>query len=607
MRGAWPLLLLPAQAALMVGLGLLVTGPAAGHWPLTADGSANRDLAEGRSEGATQLTELFSLLASTQVVVGVTLVCVVALLVLPRVPLRTEALFLGASVAVQSAVFLVVTAFVDRPRPAVPHLDAAPPTSSFPSGHVGASLALYGGLAVIALLRVRGPWRYAAAGSLLLLAPAVGLSRMYRGMHYPSDVAGGLLNGAMTLLVVGFALLYGRQTAPEPDAAPATDSAAAKTATDPATDPAAAKTERPGPVPAAPVPAARASGPVIVVRHPHGCPDELADRIAAVLRAHGHRDPHWILTSAERACGTLAEELPAVRPALVVVCGGDGTVRACADVLAGTRIPLAVVPCGTGNLLARNLGLPMDPAVALEESLAGDSFGIDVGRVRGDGLPETRFTVMAGAGFDAAMVRDTSPRLKSRMGWAAYVLSALRHLNDDGVLLTIRIDGGRPRRRRARMVVIGNVGTLQGGLPLLPTARPDSGRLEVVLFDPRGAAGWFTAAGHLASRLLHRGAPTPRGPVAVAAGSAASAGRSEAGGALEYFSATRIDIRCAAPQPREIDGDAVRDGARLTAEIEPGALRVYLPRAPGAPVVTAEAGLPADRAAHLPAAPVPPS
>ncbi|MFE9560148.1 diacylglycerol kinase family protein [Streptomyces sp. NPDC006487] len=549
-RGVRPLLLLPVQAALMVGLGRLVTGPAAGHWPLSAEASIGRDLVEGRDPATSGVAELFSVLAGTQAVVGATLICIVALLVLPRAALRTEALFLGVAVAAQSAVFVVVTAFVDRPRPAVPHEDAAPPTSSFPSGHVGASLALYGGLAVIAALRMRGPWRRAVTGILLLIPPAVGLSRMYRGMHYPSDVAGGLLNGTLTLLITGFALLYGRQSAAEPEG-----------------------TERP----AREVPAPRGTGgAVLVVRHPHGCPDELADRLAAVLREHGHRELRWILTSAELPCGTLAEELRTVRPALVVVCGGDGTLRACAEILAGTRIPLAVAPCGTGNLLARNLGLSTDPAAALAESLSGESFGIDVGRVCGDGLEPMRFTVMAGAGFDAAMVRDASPRLKSRMGWAAYVLSALRHLRDPGVRLTVRVDGGRRLRRRARMVVIGNVGTLQGGLPLLPAARPDSGRLEVVLFDPRGPAGWLTAAGHLASRLLRRHPPAGPGP-------AAPDGRSEAGGALEYFSATRIDVRCAVPQPRELDGDAVSDGVRLTAEIEPGALRVYLPRAPGAP------------------------
>lgn len=560
-RGVRPILLLPVQAALMVGLGWLVTGPAAGHWPLSAEASIGRELAEGRDPATSGVTELFSVLAGTRAVIGTTLLCIVVLLLLPRAALRTEALFLGVSVAAQSAVFVVVTAFVDRPRPAVPQEDAAPPTSSFPSGHVGASLALYGALAVIAALRMRGPWRYAVTGTLLLIPPAVGLSRMYRGMHYPSDVAGGLLNGTLTLLITGFALLYGRQSAAEHDG-----------------------TERSDPE----VPAPRSTGgPVVVVRHPYGCPDELADRLAAVLREHGYRDLRWILTSAELPCGTLAEDLRTVRPALVVVCGGDGTLRACAEILAGTRIPLAVAPCGTGNLLARNLGLPMDPAAALAESLSGESFAMDVGRVRGDGLEPMRFTVMTGAGFDAAMVRDASPRLKSRMGWAAYVLSAVRHLRDPGIRLTVRVDGGRRLRRRARMVVIGNVGTLQGGLPLLPAARPDSGRLEVVLFDPRGPAGWLTAAGHLAAGLLRRRPPAAPGP-------AAPDGRSEAGGALEYFSATRIDVRCAVPQPRELDGDAVSDGFRLTAEIEPGALRVYLPRAPGAPK--------APSAEHLPAA-----
>ncbi|MFD3326893.1 diacylglycerol kinase family protein [Streptomyces sp. NPDC058701] len=568
-RGTWPVLLLPVQAALMVGLGLLVTGPAAGHWPFSEEDRANQDLAERRAAPVTGVSEWFSTLAATETIIGLALLCIVALLVLPRVALRTEALFLGASVAAQSAVFLVVTMVVERPRPEVPRLDGAPPTSSFPSGHVGASVALYGGLAVIALLRMRGPWRYVVSGALLLVPPGVGLSRMYRGMHYPTDVAGGLLNGVATLLIIGFAVLYGRKSAEDPAAPAARDGSSVSAS--PAAAAAASGSADSG---RAGAPAGRA---VVVVRHPHACPDALADRVGAVLTARGYRDQRWIPTSAERPCGALAEEIAAPGPSLVVVCGGDGTLRACADVVAGTGIPLAVAPCGTGNLLARNLGLPLDPAGALDEALAGASFGIDVGRVEGDGLAPTRFAVMAGAGFDAAMVRDASPRLKSRLGWAAYVLSALRHLGDPGMRLSIRIDGGRRHRRRARMVVIGNVGTLQGGLPLLPGARPDSGQLEVVLFDPRGPLGWFTAAGHLAVRLLRGRAPQRQGV------SAQAGGRREAGGALEYFSATRVDIRCAVPQPREIDGDVVADGTRLTVAVEPGALRMYLPRPPSAP------------------------
>ncbi|MFI7355797.1 diacylglycerol kinase family protein [Streptomyces avidinii] len=547
-RGALPLLLLPVQAALLIGLGGLVTGPAAHHWPLAAEGRVPRALAEHRDVPVLiALSEWLSALGSTQVVIGLTLAALLALLRLPRVALRHEALFLGAAVAAQSAVFVLVTAFVERPRPDLPRLDAAPPTSSFPSGHVGASLALYGGLAVIAALRLRGPWRPAVMAALLLVPPAVGLARVYRGMHYPSDIAGGLLNGAATLLITASVFLHGRhRSTPRPHEQHLPHLPAQAAAAD-----------------------ARVVPTVLVVRHPYGCPEDLAERLRAVLEGHGHthRGQRWIRTTAERPAGALAEELAARRPALVVACGGDGTLRACAEVLAGTGIPLAVVPCGTGNLLARNLGLPLDPAAALDASLAGDSHLIDVGRVRGDGLAPTRFTVMAGAGFDAAMVKDASPRLKSRLGWAAYVLSALRHLRDPSVRLTIRVDGVRPRRRRARMVVIGNVGTLQGGLPLLPGARPDSGHLDVVLFDPRGPAGWLAAATHLLSRVLRRQPSTP-----------AAAGRTEAGGALEYFTATRVDVRCARPQPRELDGDPVSDGTRLTAWIEPGALRVQLPR-----------------------------
>ncbi|MEU9300039.1 diacylglycerol kinase family protein [Streptomyces sp. NPDC048269] len=559
--------LVAAQAASMVLLGMLVTRVAAGHRLLSLENEVNRAFAAHRNPLADGVSEWLSVMAGTEAIVGVTLLCIAGMLALPRAPRWTEAVFLGASVAVQSAVFLVVTVFVERPRPDVAQLDGAPPTSSFPSGHVGASVALYGGLATLLLSRTRGPWRYVTAAALLLVPPAVGLSRMYRGMHHPSDVAGGLLNGAATLLVMGSVFLSGRTPAASPSGR--TQPAARGAARTPDTVvPARHAARRPG-------------RRVVVVRHPHGCADELADKVRSLLHRHGYTDQRWTPTTVEQPCGGLAEECAAGGVDLVVACGGDGTVRACADVVAGAGIPLALVPCGTGNLLARNLELPPDPATALDEALVGGEFGIDVGRVAGDDLPPTRFTVMTGAGFDAAMVRDASPALKARLGWAAYVLSAARHLGDPRMRLTIRLDGGRRLRRRARMVVIGNVGALQGGLELLPRARLDSGRLEVVLFDPRGAAGWLAAAVHLAARVARRRAPGPDSPRGTA--DAGPVAGPVAGGSLEYFSAARIDIRFARIQPREVDGDTMTEGSRLTAETEPGALRIRLPRAPGAP------------------------
>ncbi|MGW7330315.1 diacylglycerol kinase family protein [Streptomyces sp. NPDC054840] len=575
--GCLLLLLLPLQAASVAGLGLLVTGPLAGRWPLTVEDGVNRALADRRDALATALSDGLSLLAGTESIVTLTLVAVLGLLLVPRVRRWRDATFLAAAVAAQSAVFLLVTLVVGRARPDVPHLDAAPPTSSFPSGHVGAATALFGGLAVLAAGRLRGARRGLVVGLLLLVPPAVAVSRVYRGMHHPSDVVAGLLNGGCILLVMTYALLL---------SAPGTSTPAGLPAPRSRPDDAPGADAIPAAAPATPAaleasaPSDALAGPrrAVVVRHPHGCGDGAAARVRAVLHRHGYTDQVWTATAAEEPAGALAARVAEADTALVVVCGGDGTVRACADVLSGGAIPLAIVPCGTGNLLARNLGLPSDPGTALREALAGTAVGLDVGRIHGDGLAPTRFTVMAGAGFDAAMVRDASTRLKKRLGWAAYVLSALRHLGDPRMRLSVRLDGGAPVERRARMVVLGNVGSLQGGLPLLPDARPDSGRLEVVLLDPRGVAGWLAAAGHLLTRSAAQ-APGPR----LSAGQDRRAAR----GALEYFSAERIELRFARPQPRELDGDAFAAGTRLTAEVEPGALRVCLPGRGRGPAGTA--------------------
>ncbi|MET9800857.1 phosphatase PAP2 family protein [Streptomyces sp. NPDC006368] len=123
-------------------------------------------------------------------------------------------MFLSGAVLAQSGLFLLVTLWVERPRPDVPHLEPSPPTSSFPSGHVGAATALFGGLATLAAVRLRSPWRYPVAVVLALVPFAVAASRLYAGMHYPSDVTAGLLNGAGVLLVMAHALLPGRSSSP---------------------------------------------------------------------------------------------------------------------------------------------------------------------------------------------------------------------------------------------------------------------------------------------------------------------------------------------------------------------------------------------------------
>lgn len=191
------------MAAAMIGLGLLVTKTLHHAWPFTVEDGVNRTLAAHRTGFLNTLSSAFSTGASTFYAIGIAAVMV--LLVRWRFGRWREAVFLASAVALEASVFLVTTMVVDRPRPAVPELDSAPPTSSFPSGHTAAAMALYGGLALLATRR--GSGRRAWWWLLLLIPAAVGASRLYRGMHHPSDVAAALLLGTAAILVARYAVL----------------------------------------------------------------------------------------------------------------------------------------------------------------------------------------------------------------------------------------------------------------------------------------------------------------------------------------------------------------------------------------------------------------
>ncbi|KKK06145.1 phosphatase PAP2 family protein [Micromonospora sp. HK10] len=201
-------ILLPVAVlfSVMVGLGLLVTRVLAKTWPLTVEDAVNRELAADRSAGWNDVSLVFSTLASTQLIVVVTvLVALVLRLVLHR---WREPLFLCAAVSAQALVFLFTTMVIDRNRPAVEHMDASPPTSSFPSGHTSAATALYVGIALLLALRAKSTPAKVAWWSLLVLVPVgVALTRMYRGMHHPSDVLASFLNGVTCVVIMARSLL----------------------------------------------------------------------------------------------------------------------------------------------------------------------------------------------------------------------------------------------------------------------------------------------------------------------------------------------------------------------------------------------------------------
>lgn len=523
------------QAALMVGLGLLITGPAQAVWPLSVEDRVDEGFEHLRTGPLTDVSFVASEAGNTLTIIAITVLVCLGLVVIPRLPKWRQAIFLAVGVSLQSLVFLVITICVDRDRPHVDRLDASPPTASYTSGHTGAATALYAGLAALALLSGGRSRRRKVLAALLLLVPVlVALARLYRGMHHPTDVLGGMLNGALSLLIAGRALLTeGRSPAPVP-----------KNAMEIAQEVAAEHAEQ-------------VAGRTVVVVNPTVADEEQRETLRLVLEQYGRHGAEFVDTTADDPGGGQAAAAVRDGASLVVVCGGDGTIRAAADRLAGTGVPLAVVPCGTGNLLARNLGLPVAPAEALAAALGGTEQRIDLGRIEGDGLQATHFTVMSGAGLDAAMLENTGSAAKAAIGWPAYVVAGLRGLRAPRMSVSVRLDGGPVLRRTARMVLLANIGDVQGGATLVPSARPDDGLLDLALFDPHGPGGWLRAVGAVLRgvRKPEHSGDTP----------------------VEYFTFRHAEVRFATPQSRELDGDPVEQGRRFVAEVRPGALTVLLP------------------------------
>jgi diacylglycerol kinase family enzyme len=276
-------------------------------------------------------------------------------------------------------------------------------------------------------------------------------------------------------------------------------------------------------------------------------PDQLRRVIERGLSRAGWPAPAWYETTPEDPGRGQARRAVKDGAELIFACGGDGTMMAVVTALAGTDVALAVLPAGTGNLLAANLGLAADPATGVQVALDGGRRRIDVGVV-GDQC----FAVMAGMGFDAQMLAGTSETAKKRLGWLAYVGGGLKHLRDRPMRARIVLDGGPPMPRRPRAVIVGNVGRLQGGVRLLNRADPADGRLDVAVLSPNNLGHWA----RLAWAVLRR-----RGRVPL----------------METFTAERIEIYSRSAQPRQLDGDLIEPGRTLKIHIKPRALLLCVP------------------------------
>ncbi|MFC9687169.1 diacylglycerol kinase family protein [Kribbella sp. NPDC056951] len=399
---------------------------------------------------------------------------------------------------------------------------------SYVSGHATAAFVMAGALGVV-LPSVRG-WR--RRFRLLVLLPVIvvvwiaSVDRLALNVHYVSDVLGGWALGLaiLTATSIGFGLRPGlrrrrRRTPPSP-----------------------LETARPP----------RAA----VIVNPIKVGDGVAFRrkVTRSLELRGFDDPLWLETRADDSGNAMAKRAIEYESDLVLVAGGDGTVRVVCAALAHTGIPVGVIPAGTGNLLARNLHIPLDLDDALERILEGRDRRIDMVSVYGDELDTDRFAVMAGLGLDAAIISGAPPVLKAQIGWPAYLVSTARNINHPSVRVQITFDDELTIERRVRTVVVGNVGMLQANIPLLPDARPDDGLLDVVVIAPRRVTQWPIVVWRLMTRT------------------------NRADMYLERFTGRKVEIHAAVDVQRQLDGDPIGPGRSLTAEIEPGALIARVPR-----------------------------
>ncbi|MGZ4364769.1 MAG: diacylglycerol/lipid kinase family protein [Gaiellaceae bacterium] len=269
-----------------------------------------------------------------------------------------------------------------------------------------------------------------------------------------------------------------------------------------------------------------------------------------VLEAAGVADPFWCEVPKSRKAPAQVRRALDEGAELIVAWGGDGMVQRCVDVLAGSEVPLAIIPAGTANLFATNLGIPSDIEGAVAVGLHGARRRVDLGRFNGE-----RFAVMAGAGFDAAMIRDAGEGgLKERLGRVAYVWTGSENLRSKPFRADIEVDGANWYKGKASCILFGNVGKLVGGVEAFEDARPDDGKLELGIVTAEGLLEW--------GRMIARAAvgPVDKSPLA------------------QTTKARAVKVKLNRKVLYELDGGDRTKVKTFKVKVEPGAVTVCVPK-----------------------------
>jgi diacylglycerol kinase (ATP) len=271
--------------------------------------------------------------------------------------------------------------------------------------------------------------------------------------------------------------------------------------------------------------------------------------LRAALASEGIADPIWFEVNKSRKAPKRARRALDQGAELIFVWGGDGMVQRCIDTVAETDAALAILPAGTANLLATNLEIPDSVGGAVRVGLYGERRLIDTGTVNGE-----HFAVMAGAGFDARMIRDASRRMKNRLGRVAYLYTGVRNIAARPVKATVKVDGERFVKGKVSCVLAGNVGRILGGIEAFPAARPDDGLLELGVVTAKNPVEWARALSRVA---LGKAADSPF---------------------VQVTRGKRAEIKFSKQVPYELDGGDRPPVRKLCVEVHPAAVRICVPR-----------------------------
>ena len=284
--------------------------------------------------------------------------------------------------------------------------------------------------------------------------------------------------------------------------------------------------------------------------------EEARATIQRACLAAGWQAPVFYETTAEDPGFSQVKAALAGKPDVVLVGGGDGTVRVVAEALAHTEIAMGLIPLGTGNLLARNVDLDVsDLHASVQTALFGRQRYIDTARMaiensRTGHYSEHVFLVIAGIGMDAEVLADTNAGLKKAVGWLAYTEAGVRHLPGRRKKVSISLDDSPEQIRNIRSVLFANCGLVPGGIDFIPQAMIDDGMLDVVVMSPRSVMGWLLM--YVKFMFKHSG----KLPI------------------MTVYRSGRVVIKCPEPMPTQLDGDTSGEATKLTVQVEPRSLLV---------------------------------